>query len=167
MSKVYISGKMTGLTSKQIKNNFSKIEKWLLKNNTDVSIINPAITYNLKKYDEFSYDDWLSIDFAMLDACDIVVLLPNWKDSMGAKREVAHAYKNNKKVLYPRYSEAPRVVYNKTFKFNSEKYNCFEENKNLTKQVALEVEKYDLKKAAENIFNNFIEKIAEENIGQV
>ena len=84
--KVYISGKMTGLSEEKIWDNFRKVETFLVKhgvhgNKKLESIMNPAVTYAMQKFNAFSYEDWLHIDFAMLDACDAVALLPNWKDS--------------------------------------------------------------------------------------
>ena len=165
--KVYLSGKMTGLSEEEIWNNFRKVETWLStgnpsdnNNNPIESIMNPAVTYAMQNYKAFSYEDWLHIDFAMLDACDAVCLLPNWKDSMGAKREIAYAYKHGKDVFYPRYSVAPRNEHNKKFKFGKEKYNTFETDPGRTKQIALEVEKYDVKKKAEALFDSFAEDIA-------
>ena len=163
--KVYLSGKMTGLSKEKIWKNFRIVESWLAKKSTDTdngalieSIMNPAVTYAMQKYDAFSYEDWLHVDFAMLDACDGVVLLPNWKDSIGAKREIAYAYKHNKFVFYPAFT--PKNEHNKKFKFDGEKYNAFEINPELTKQIALEVEKYDVKKKAEALLDSFAEDVA-------
>ena len=165
--KVYLSGKMTGLSEEKIWKNFRIVESWLAEKSTNTdngapieSIMNPAVTYAMQKYDAFSYEDWLHVDFAMLDACDGVVLLPNWKDSMGAKREIAYAYKHNKFVFYPVLSFTPRNEHNKKFKFDGEKYNAFEINPELTKQIALEVEKYDVKKKAEALLDSFAEDVA-------
>ena len=176
--KVYLSGKMTGLSEKEIWNNFRKVETWLstrelrdYNNNPIESVMNPAVTYAMQNYKAFSYEDWLHIDFAMLDACDAVCLLPNWKDSMGAKREIAYAYKHGKDVYYPIYSVVPRNEHNKKFKFGKEKYNAFEEDPDLTKQIALEVEKYDTRRALDNLLDDLCERKAketlEEEVGQI
>ena len=174
--KVYLSGKMTGLSEEKIWKNFRIVESWLAEKDTNTdngapieSIMNPAVTYAMQKYDAFSYEDWLHVDFAMLDACDGVVLLPNWKDSMGAKREIAYAYKHGKEVFYPVLYYTPRNEHNKKFKFDGEKYNAFEINPELTKKIALEVEKYDVKKQLNNRLDSFCEEKAkaslEEQVG--
>lgn len=99
--KFYLSGKMTGLKPEYIWKSFKSVEN-IVKTWSDCeSIMNPAVTYAMEKIDAFSYEDWLKIDFAMLDACDAVILLPNWKDSEGAKREIAHAWETGKKVFFP------------------------------------------------------------------
>lgn len=165
--KVYISGKMTGLSEEKIWDNFRKVETFLVKhghhygNKKIESVMNPAVTYAMQKFNAFSYEDWLRIDFAMLDACDAVVLLPNWKDSMGAKREIAYAYKHGKAVSYPIFTPANG---HPLFKFDGEKYNGFDLNEELTKQIALEVEKYDVKKQLDGIIDSFCEEKAKKSL---
>ena len=57
------------------------------------------------------------------------------------------------------------------FKFDGEKYNNFYKDEELTKKVALEVEKYDTRKALDNLLDEFCERKAketlEEEIGQI
>lgn len=170
--KIYISGKMTGLSKEKIWDNFRKVETFIIKhghhygNKKIESVMNPAVTYAMQKFNAFSYEDWLRIDFAMLDACDAVALLPNWKDSMGAKREIAYAYKHGKHVCYPKFDP---TIGHPLFKFDGKKYNCFNIDEELTKQIALEVEKYDVKKQLDNLIDSFCEEKAmaslEEQIG--
>lgn len=169
--KVYISGKMTGLSEEKIWDNFRKVEAFLAKAKTNdeiESIMNPAVTYAMRKFNAFSYEDWLHIDFAMIDACDAVFLLPNWKDSMGAKREIAYAYKNGKAVFYPCHNSELCCLL-PSFRFNGKKYNYYFSDEELTKQVALEVEKYDVKKQLNGLIDYFCEEKAkaslEEQIG--
>jgi hypothetical protein len=171
--KVYVSGKMTGLSEEKIWDNFRKVETFLAKhghygNEKIEAVMNPAVTYAMQKYSAFSYEDWLHIDFAMLDACDAVALLPNWKDSMGAKREIAYAYKHGKEVCYPNFIPANGRP---LFKFDGEKYNNFYKDEELTKKIALEVEKYDTRKALDNLLDEFCERKAketlEEEVGQI
>jgi hypothetical protein len=169
--KVYISGKMTGLSEEKIWENFRKVETFLAKhacygNEKIEAVMNPAVTYAMQKYSAFSYEDWLHIDFAMLDACDCVALLPNWKDSMGAKREIAYAYKHGKEVCYPVFVPA---CGHPLFKFDGKKYNGFNTDEELTKKIALEVEKYDVKKQLDGLLDSFCEEKAkaslEEQVG--
>ena len=160
---------MTGLSEEKIWDNFRKVETFLAKhacygNEKVEAVMNPAVTYAMQKYSAFSYEDWLHIDFAMLDACDCVALLPNWKDSMGAKREIAYAYKHGKEVCYPVFIPAHG---HPLFKFDGKKYNGFNTDEELTKKIALEVEKYDTRKALDNLLDDLCEKTLEEEIGQI
>lgn len=98
--KIYLSGKMTGLTKRQILRNFGKAEKKLIK--AGFSVMNPSVTYHMKNIKEFSYEEWLKIDFTMLDVCDAIYMLDNYQDSEGAKKELAYAISKGKKVYYGR-----------------------------------------------------------------
>lgn len=96
--KVYISGKMTGLTIDEIFNNFNRVEDILINNKNYV--MNPAIMWHLKDTTGFTAEEYLAIDFAMMDACKTVIILPNWKTSSGAKREIEHAIVNNMNMYF-------------------------------------------------------------------
>lgn len=140
--KIYISGKMTGLTPRQIKKNFNKLEENLILHfGHCVSVMNPAVTYNMKSYKEFSYEDWLKIDFAMIDVCDSVYLLKNWEDSEGAKKEIAYAFRTNKKIFFP---------------------TCYGyvENPLLAQSIAIEVEKAELKNRLDEEKEALLEEVA-------
>jgi hypothetical protein len=156
--KAYISGKMTGLSEEKIWDNFRKVEKFLVKTGAE-SVMNPAVTYAMMKFDAFSYEDWLHVDFAMLDACDAVFLLPNWETSMGAKREIAYAYKHKKLIFFPEYDEVIGWT-TKCFRFDGKTYNSYIPNEKLAGEIALEVETYDVKKQTENLLNGFAKAVA-------
>jgi nucleoside 2-deoxyribosyltransferase len=40
----------------------------------------------------------MSIDFALIDTADAVLMLPNWKQSLGAVREYGYALAKNKEI---------------------------------------------------------------------
>lgn len=156
--KAYVSGKMTGLSEDQIWNNFRKVEEFLVKTGAE-SVMNPAVTYVMMKFNAFSYEDWLHVDFAMLDACDAVFLLPNWETSMGAKREIAYAYKHKKLIFFPEYDKT-LGWFSPSFRFNGKRYNSYSRNEELAGEIALEVETYDVKKQTENLLNGFAKAVA-------
>lgn len=147
--KYYLSGKMTGLKEEEIWKNFQRAENIVIDNWRDdygcMSVMNPAVTYAMRKFDAFSYEDWLKIDFAMLDACDAVVLLPNWEDSMGAKREIMHAWETKKVVYFPSEILGKRFGYKFT---DGKKYNWSVDEKRL-EEVVIEIKKHDLLKKIE------------------
>lgn len=91
MSKIYIAGKITDLAN--YKEIFNEVEDWLKAKGHDV--MNPAILPG-----GFAYEEYMKICFAMIDACDIVLMLWNWKDSPGAVREREYAISKGKLIAY-------------------------------------------------------------------
>lgn len=50
-------------------------------------------------HQEIAYETWMRYDFAVIDRCTHVVLLPRWEMSAGALREREYAAKNGKTIL--------------------------------------------------------------------
>lgn len=48
----------------------------------------------------FEHDEYLRICYAMIDVCDGVYLLEDWRESKGARLEREYAVKNNKMLVY-------------------------------------------------------------------
>lgn len=90
--KIYISGKMKGLTQEQIDLNFGKVEHYLRMNEYDV--INPSKVH----IEGLEYEELLQVDFRLIDLCDGIIMLENWVDSEGAAREKAYAIATGKPV---------------------------------------------------------------------
>jgi len=91
MSKIYIAGKITGLP------NYKKVFK---KAETSLEGIG-FVTMNPARLNiGFTQEEYLEICYKMIDACDMVYMLNNWKDSKGATIELDYALKNNKKIIY-------------------------------------------------------------------
>lgn len=88
--KVYISGKMTGIKNYN-KEKFSNAEKELKKHG--IEVINPSslseIVFekckNLNK--EPTREDFMREDIKALCECDMVYMLDDWRDSIGARHE--------------------------------------------------------------------------------
>ncbi len=53
-----------------------------------------------------THEEYLHIDFAMIDICDGLYMLKDWESSKGAKLEYDYAMKNGKKIFYEK-SELP------------------------------------------------------------
>ena len=87
--KIYIAGKITG--EPHFKNIFKCAELTLQRH--DYTVMNPA-----ELPEGFSQEDYMHICFAMIDVCDAVFLLSNWKDSKGANLEFEYAVNNKIKV---------------------------------------------------------------------
>ena len=78
--KVYIGGKMTGLTDEESQALFERAEKMLMANG--YKVINPW-KIKVPKY----YSGQLLRSLKELSKCDAIYLLENWLDSNGAKCE--------------------------------------------------------------------------------
>jgi nucleoside 2-deoxyribosyltransferase len=91
---VYISGKITG--KENYKDDFLKAECWLKLN--DYKVINPA------KLDEvlpkLTYQQYMAIDYKLIELCDAIFMLDGWQKSKGAVAELSYAKTLGKKVLY-------------------------------------------------------------------
>lgn len=89
--KIYIAGKITGL--KNYKEIFNKAEENLKEQGHQV--MNPSV---LPK--GFPWESYMPICFAMINACDGILMLKNWEDSKGAGIELEYAIEKGKEVLY-------------------------------------------------------------------
>jgi hypothetical protein len=91
MSKVYIAGKINGLPN--YKEIFKEAEdKFLAKGHV---CMNPAVLG-----EGFEYQAYMPICLAMLEVCDTVYMLNNWKDSKGAKVEHEYTKLQGKNIVY-------------------------------------------------------------------
>jgi nucleoside 2-deoxyribosyltransferase len=95
-TKVYISGPMTGLPNFNRKA-FAEAEEWCRKQG--MSPFNPGWL----KFEEdtaFAYDEILQIDIAALSLCDMILLLPGYEASNGARVELELALRLGLQVEY-------------------------------------------------------------------
>ena len=88
--RVYIGGKITGDAGYREK--FAKVETVLSK--IGHCVMNPA-----KLPSGMEDGDYMRICFAMIDCADVVVLLPDWQESAGARLERAYAERIGKEVV--------------------------------------------------------------------
>ena len=92
--KTYIAGKITGLDN--YKEVFARAESYLkLRGHTTV---NPTGLYNILG-DKFEHHEYMHICYSLIDLCDFVYCLDNWKDSKGARLEVEYAKAKNKIIV--------------------------------------------------------------------
>ena len=93
---VYISGKITGDNNYLKK--FADAELELRAQGYDV--INPCdICYPFLDYEQFMH-----IDFTLIDVCDAIYMLKDWTESSGAQREKKYAEDNGKEIIYEELS---------------------------------------------------------------
>ena len=92
--RIYISGKITG-TEDYIER-FAKAEKELTKQGYEV--INPAkISTCLPKLE---HEEYMRIDFALLEICEAAYFLDGWSESKGAREEHIKAFEEDKLILF-------------------------------------------------------------------
>ena len=91
--RIYISGKITGESN--YKSIFEKAEKELTSKGYDV--INPC---KVAEYEFFTYEEFMKMDFLLIEMVDAIYMLKNWKTSKGAKAELRYAEALGKKVYF-------------------------------------------------------------------
>lgn len=91
MKKIYIAGKITGLDN--YKELFNKVEKEFLAKG--YRVMNPSILP-----EGFTWIEYMTICYKMIDVCDEIYMLNNWTDSDGAKAEHYYATEKGKKISY-------------------------------------------------------------------
>lgn len=99
-NRIYLSGKITGLTPQECGRNF-RMAGWKLQRdhgNDNVEIINPLM---IKPF--LGIKTWffhMISDLWQLRKCHTIYMLSNWQESRGAKIEKKFAEFLNKKVMY-------------------------------------------------------------------
>lgn len=88
MRRIYISGKVTGDSGYIEK--FKEAEKKVRQQYKGCGVINPvavvqAISAATKE--SMTYGECMEIDLCLLEMCDAIYLLPDWKESKGAIME--------------------------------------------------------------------------------
>ena len=91
MAVVYISGAISSDPCYKAK--FAKAERELRE--LGYTVLNPTILPQ-----SLTDEQYLHIDFAMIDVCDVLYMLPDWEMSYGATEEYQYADKNSKKVIW-------------------------------------------------------------------
>lgn len=94
---VYISGKITG--NKNYKEDFLKAEHWLKLNG--YKPINPSKLCDV--FPKLTYEQFLAIDYKLIELADAIFMLDGWQKSKGACAELSYAKSLGKKVLYQDY----------------------------------------------------------------
>lgn len=96
MSKIYISGKITGTTD--YNQRFNNAELYLM-NHSYCDIINPALVNSMLPTNT-TYQEYMKMSLCMLSMCDTIYMLKDWKDSKGAKLEHEYAKVHNYNIIY-------------------------------------------------------------------
>lgn len=91
---MYLSGAITGTNDYLVR--FSLLEGKLKSDGYEV--INPAAV-NARLPNSLTWDEYLSIDLAMLDVADAIYLMDGWRNSRGARAEAEHAMRSGKAIM--------------------------------------------------------------------
>ena len=91
MSNVYIAGKITDLENYE--ELFKAKEEIFLE--LGYNVMNPCVLPP-----GFSHQEYMVVCYAMINVCDTVYFLNNWKDSKGASLEFDYAFKYNKTIVF-------------------------------------------------------------------
>jgi len=92
----YLSGKIT--SEDNFKELFRLIEMQIREKFNPKAIINPIILP-----DGLKYRDYMRVDMVFVEIADVIVMLPNWKESSGARAEHEYAKSLGKKIYYERW----------------------------------------------------------------
>lgn len=91
MTRVYLSGKITGLTKEEYTRNFARAEQHYRTAGFDV--VNPVTIGEklLQEKPDATYEDFMKLDLEALRCCTAISMIAGWRDSAGAAREKAEA----------------------------------------------------------------------------
>ena len=94
---IYISGRITD--NDNYSDEFFGAERWLAKqghrviNPSNLNIVFPTLTY----------EEYMKVDYALLQMSDGIFMLHDWQKSKGACAELSFAKSLGKKVIYQDY----------------------------------------------------------------
>ncbi len=94
VQRIYLSGPITGIADYHQRFEKAKVE---LVAAGYKNIANPAELDGV--INEGKYEEYMSLCMNLLDMCDVVVMLPGWKESFGANREYGYALAKNKLIF--------------------------------------------------------------------
>ena len=96
--KIYISGKITGLTVPKAESLFNKAETQLKAMYPGCEIVNP-MKINHDDHDK-SWENYMRADLKEMLNCDSIYMLNNWQESKGAIVEYTLAKSLNFKIIH-------------------------------------------------------------------
>lgn len=92
--RIYISGPITNVVD--FKEKFSRAETKLKKEHANAEIINPTM---IVLPESCTHEDYMRIDFMLLDLADAIYMLDGWELSKGACMEYGYAIAKDLLIL--------------------------------------------------------------------
>ena len=93
--KMYLSGAITGRDREAVERKFAQAEiEMLAEGYIPISPLRNGLP------EEATYEQHMERDLQMLCGCDAILMLPDWRDSPGARRELNEAIRWNKDVYF-------------------------------------------------------------------
>ena len=99
MTRVYLSGPITGLPEEEYTRNFARAEQHY--RTAGFEVVNPVELGKalLLKNPGASYEDFMSVDLEALRSCTAIALLAGWENSKDAVREKAEAERRGLEIM--------------------------------------------------------------------
>lgn len=103
MKVVYVAGKYSGKTRQEIENNIYVAELCAITlANMGIAFICPHLNSQGFEYKSSAdYEFYMQMYLSIIPKCDAVIMLPNYRESKGAMREMELALKNNIQLFMP------------------------------------------------------------------
>ena len=103
MTKVYLSGKISGLEKEVYEAQFYRAEQFYKGCGFDV--VNPCRISDaiLKNNPNAGYEDFMQADLKALADCTHISMLEGWETSNGAKREKAEAQRLGLEIMHLKF----------------------------------------------------------------
>lgn len=97
----YLSGPITANHGFTIEENVaSAVKVYLDCLRRGLPVFCPHLSGAFPSAFEVDYETWLAYDFAVIERCTHVLMLPRWETSAGAVRELEHAKTRGLSVVY-------------------------------------------------------------------
>src|SRR6185295_16976272 len=89
---VYLSGPITARDGRSVEDNVaSALAVYWACMRAGIPSFCPQLSGGYPSAFTIEYETWIEYDFAVIDRCTHLLMLPLWETSAGACREVAHA----------------------------------------------------------------------------
>lgn len=99
VKRAYLSGPISKISKGDARRLFDEGKKHA--NRLGYLPVSPMDYYSLFKVAQLSYDDIMDFDLLLLQKCDVVIFLPGWESSTGAKMEMSMALQRGMEIILP------------------------------------------------------------------